>query len=59
MSVKIRNRRTRAFQRLESQLNTGNKPEKIEGRTTSKQIPLNESDKKRISKELDILKNRL
>lgn len=53
----IRTRRAGALQRLEAQLSHGNKPEKINGKTTSNMIPLTEGDKKRIAREIETLKN--
>ncbi|MFA5154144.1 MAG: hypothetical protein WC554_16460 [Clostridia bacterium] len=51
----IRMRRDNAFKMLEEQLKKGTKPEKINGKTTSNVVPLTESDKKRITKEMEIL----
>lgn len=53
MDVKLKERRERAMQRLESQLKTNVK-------TTKEGIEsLTESDKKRIEKEISILKTRI
>ena len=41
------------------QLKSGRKPEKIDGRTTNKQIELTDSDKNRIKKEIEVLEKRL
>ena len=54
-----RKRQTSALNILEAQLKSGTKPEKIEGRTTNKQIPFNESDTKRIKKEIEILQKKV
>ena len=54
-TIGIRLRRQEAYKVLEAQLNRGTKPEKINGKTTSTMIPLTESDKKRIEKEMTIL----
>jgi len=51
----IRSRRDRAYKMLEEQLNRGTKPEKVNGKTTKNMIPLTEFDKKRISKEMELL----
>jgi len=55
MSVKVENRRKNAKASLEEQLKRNTKPEKVNGKTTSKMIPLTEGDKKRINKEIEIL----
>ena len=55
MSVLVERRRKNAKIVLEEQLVRGTKPEKINGKTTSKMIPLTEGDKKRINKEIEIL----
>lgn len=49
----IRTRRASAKSLLEAQLLRGIKPEKINGKTTSKMIPLTEKDKARINKEIE------
>jgi hypothetical protein len=54
---KARTRRTNVITRLETQLKTGNKPTKVEGKVTN--VPLDEQDIKRITKELTILKTRI
>ena len=53
----IKSRRDRAFKMLEEQLKRGNKPEKINRKTTSKMIPLTDGDKTRIKREMEILSN--
>jgi len=55
MSVLVERRRKNAKIVLEEQLVRGTKPEKINGKTTSKMIPLTEGDKKRINKEIETL----
>jgi len=55
MSKKVESRRSIAKSVLEEQLKRGTKPEKVEGKTTSKMIPLTEGDKNRINKEIEIL----
>lgn len=50
-----RSRRLGALVRLETQLESGTKAEKKTGKTVS----LTEKDKKRISKEIDILNTKL
>jgi hypothetical protein len=50
-----RNRRQSAYSLLETELNRGTKPEKINGKTTKNMIPLSEVDKKRITLEMEIL----
>ena len=55
MSVKVENRRKNAKASLEEQLKRNTKPEKVNGKTTSKMTPLTEGDKKRINKEIEIL----
>lgn len=44
-------RRNKALARLEKQLESGNKTE----RKTNKKVPLSDTDKKRIEKEINIL----
>ena len=51
----IRVRRASAKSLLEAQLARGTKPEKINGKTTSKMIPLSEADKARITREIDAI----
>lgn len=51
-------RRNSALQLLEEQLKKGSKPEKVEGKTTTR-IPLTEKDTKRINNEIDNLKKKL
>lgn len=51
----LRLRRQGALQRLESQLESGTKVQKKTGKTVS----LTESDKKRISKEIESLQSKL
>ena len=55
MSILTERRRTNAKAVLEAQLLRGTKPEKVNRKTTSKMIPLNEGDKTRINKEIEIL----
>ena len=52
-------RRNSALVLLQEQLKRGSKPEKIDGKTTTKMIPLDESDKKRINKEIENLNKKL
>jgi len=54
--VNVTNRRRNVIDRLESQLSFGYKPSKDEKGET---IPLTDSDRKRITKELETLKTRL
>ena len=56
-TTKHRARRESAKRLLEEQLKRGTKPEKIDGKTTSIMIPLSESDKTRIKREIDGLNN--
>lgn len=51
----IRLRRESARKLLEAQLKRGTKPEKVDGKTTNNMIPLTETDKKGIIKEIEIL----
>lgn len=51
----IRIRREGAKQRLEAQLKTGTKPEKINGKTTTNMVELSDDDKKRIKREIETL----
>jgi len=51
----IKMRREGAKKVLEAQLKRGTKPEKINGKTTDKMIPLSPADIKRINNEIEIL----
>jgi len=53
--MKPTDRRKGALQRLEAQLASGVKTEK----KSNKKVPLTESDKNRIQKEMDILKKKV
>jgi len=53
----IKMRRNEARKVLEAQLLRGNKPEKINGKTTTKMVKLTEGDIKRINGEIEILTN--
>lgn len=53
----MKSRREGAKERLELQLKTGKKPEKVNGKTTTNSVPLTEFDKKRINKEIDAINN--
>ena len=55
MSVLTERRRNNAKAYLEAQLLKGTKPEKVNKKTTNKMIPLNEGDKTRIKKDIEIL----
>lgn len=63
----VNNRRKRAAERLKAQLGSGIKPEfviKLKGKKevlaqTDKTTPLTDSDRKRIDKELAVLKTRV
>ena len=48
-------RRENAKKYLQEQLKKGHKPEKVDGKTTDKNIPLTEGDKKRINREIENL----
>ena len=52
-------RRTSALKLLEAQLKSGVKPEKINGKTTTNMIPLTDIDRRRIDKNIEVLKSRL
>jgi len=51
----IKLRRRSALALFEEQLKRGTKPEKVNGKTTTKMIQLTEADKKRITNEVEIL----
>lgn len=57
----LKNRsRISALGLLEKQLKSGTKPAKDEnGRTTQEQIPLTESNRNRIEREISVLKSRI
>ena len=50
-------RQQSALARLQQQLQVGTKPEKIDGKTTGKQVPLTDKDKVRIEREIETLSN--
>lgn len=52
-------RRQSALSLLEAQIKSGEKPEKINGKTTENMIPLTEIDKKRINNDIQKLKTRI
>ena len=52
-------RRVSAIDQREAQLKAGTKPEKVDGCTTNKQIPLTENDVKRIKSEIEVLKKKV
>ena len=51
----INMRRANALKVLDVQLKRGTKPEKVNGKTTDKMVPLTEYDIKRITKEMETL----
>lgn len=51
----IKMRRESAKKLLEAQLLRGTKPEKINGRTTAKMIPLTNADVTRINREIEAI----
>lgn len=53
----IKNRRESAKKLLEAQLIRGTKPEKVNGKTTSKMIPLTRDDISRIHREIESINN--
>lgn len=53
----IKIRRESAKKMLEAQLKRGTKPEKIDGKTTSNQVPLTSADIARINREIETLNN--
>jgi hypothetical protein len=53
----IKLRRASAKARLEEQLKRGTKPEKINGKTTAKMIPLTPADITRINREIEAINN--
>lgn len=54
-TVQKQSRRTRALTMLETQLKSGVKTEKVDGKTTGNKVPLSEQDVKRIKREIDNL----
>lgn len=52
-----KDRQANALKRLNAQLAANTKPEKVNGKTTSKMVELSESDKKRINNEIKILEH--
>jgi len=55
-TVQKRSRQSRALDMLEAQLKSGVKTEK---KTTDVKIPLTDSDRRRIEKEIEVLKSKL
>ena len=55
----IKSRRESALKLLKTQLASGQKQEKIDGKSTNKMIPHTEGDKKRINGEIAILEKKL
>lgn len=56
---KKKERRERILKKLLIQLEVGTKPLKINGKTTGEQVPLSETDKNRIQKEIETLQKRI
>lgn len=52
-------RRQGALERLEAQLKSGKKPEKVKGKSTGKMVELGDNDLKRIKNEITTLKERV
>jgi len=52
-------RQRSALEIRQAQLEKGMKFEKIDGRTTNKQIPLTDGDRTRMKKEIEVLEKRL
>jgi hypothetical protein len=53
----INMRRHNAMKMREEQLKSGEKPEKINKKTTNKKVPLTKADIERITKEIEVLGN--
>ncbi len=52
-------RRQGVLSRLEAQLKSGKKPEKVNKKSTGKMVELNDKDKSRITGEMEALKKRV
>lgn len=52
-------RQQSALERLQAQLERGDKPEKSEGKTTGIMVPLTERDRLRIKNEITVLTKRI
>jgi len=52
-------RRDGALSRLEAQLKSGKKPEKVNKKSTGKMVELGDKDKTRITAEIKVLKGRV
>jgi hypothetical protein len=52
-------RRQGALSRLEEQLKSGKKPEKVNKKSTGKMVELGDKDKTRITNEIGVLKQRV
>jgi len=59
MAINKRGTQEKAYTRLENQLKSGNKPERVDGRTTLNRVPLTDSDKIRITKEMEAVNKKL
>lgn len=55
MNSQKRVRKISALGRLEAQLKSKMKPQRVDGKTTMKKIPLTEADEKRIKNEIKVL----
>ena len=56
-TMMMRARRETAKKSLEIQLKRGTKPEKVNGKTTTKMIALTDYDKTRINREIEAINN--
>ena len=52
-------RRQGVLARLEAQLKSGKKPEKVNKKSTGKMIEIGDKDKSRITAEIEVLKKRV
>ncbi len=59
MAMNKRSAKEKALQRLENQLKVGDKPERVDGRTTTNRLPLADADRTRISKEIGFISKKL
>jgi hypothetical protein len=57
-TIPAKNRRRIVLTRLQEQLKSGKKPERVDGNTTTKMVALGDKDKSRIEKEITTLESR-
>ena len=59
MAINKKGAREKALVRLQNQLKSGTKPDRVDGKTTSNRVPLTDSDKTRIGKEMEFVNKKI